>query len=177
MFVSVKRLFRLVTVLVCTMILLAYPICSLAADEVETVQVPADATSSIPDSSEISDNPHYSEGTATSYDYPFMGVYAAGSSVSGGCSITKLSSTSVKISGHSITSPSDPGLKVTLKLQAYYDDAWHTLATTTKTESGTRVDLSKTYNVTSGYYYRVSATHALADGTSSTSQTNSFYVG
>lgn len=174
---SIKHIFKLIGALVCTIILFAFPVCSLAAETIESAQVPSSASASTPNNSEISEDPNYSEGSSGHSSSSGIIVYAAGSSVSGGCSITKLSSSSVRISGYSVTSPTDPGLKVTLQLQAYYDGGWHTLKTSTKSVSGTRVDLSKTYDVTSGYYYRVLATHALADGTSSASQTNSVLVG
>jgi len=164
-------------ILVSSVILFSFPVCSFAADKIETVQIPDSVTDTVPDDSEISDNLDYSAGTSGTLNARTLIVYAAGSSVSGGCSITKLSSSSVQISGYSVTSPSDPLLTITLQLQAYYNGGWHTMAAPSKSVSGTRVDLSKTYNVSSGYYYRVSATHALADGTSSTSRTNSIYVG
>ena len=161
--------------LVSMFILFSFPVCSLAAEKTPTIQIPESVTDTIPDNSEISDNPNYAEGTSSSFGTNMM-IMAAGSSVSGGCSITKLSSSSVQISGYSITSPSDSGLKVTLQLQ-YYDEGWHTLVSTNKSVSGTRVDLTKTYTVTTGYYYRVYATHSLSNGTTSTSQTNGIYAG
>jgi hypothetical protein len=171
-----KHFSRLIRILVCAVVLFAFPVCSLAADEAETVAVPDSAIFSIPNAAEISDDLNYSEG-ATVNTFGFMSILANGGSVSGGCSITKVSSSSVRIYGYSITSPSDPGLKVSLQLQAYYNEGWHTLATKGKSITGTRVELTQTYNVTSGYYYRVIATHSLADGTAATSGSSSVWVG
>ena len=174
---SRNKFLSIIGILVCMFILFSFPICSLAAEDIPTVQIPDSVTDTIPDAFEISDNPNDSIGISSTLSTRTMSIYAAGSSVSGGCRITKLSSSSVQISGYSVTAPSDPGLKVTLQLQVYYDGRWHTSSSSYKSVSGTRVDLTRTYNVTSGYYYRVSATHALADGTSSTSRTNSIFVG
>ncbi len=174
---SKKHFLRLMVILVYTIILFSFPICASAAEEITTVQIPDSVTDTVPDVSEISDNPDYSEGTTGIQKALPAGIRAAGGSVSGGCSITRLSSSSVQISGYSVTSPADPALEITLQLQAYYNGGWHTLATTVKSVYGTRVDLTKTYNVTSGYYYRVYAIHSLADGTSSTSRTSSIWVG
>ena len=154
------------------LLLCTFPIASFAADVVEAVEVPPDVTDTVPQQSEISSNPDFSQGFTNIGG--IMTMYS--STVSGGCSITKKSSTSVVISGYSVCSQSDPAIGVVLTLQAYYDGAWHNMATKSKTQPGTRVDLSATYNVTSGYYYRVSAFHSLASGVSSTSRSNSILV-
>ena len=173
---SRKNFLRLAGVLAFSLILLSFPVCSLAAEESETVQVPDSATATVPDSSEISSNLDYSEGTTGINSIFTMSLASTSSSVSGGCSITKVSSSQVMIRGYSVTSPSNPALKVSLQLQAYYSGSWHTLVTTVKSVTGTRVELTKTYNVTSGYYYRVVAIHSLANGTSTTSRTGGILV-
>ena len=179
---SKKMFFRYTGILIGMFILFSFPVSSLAAENIPTVQIPESVTDTIPDASEICDDPNYSEGTSSSVNpmnsanSRLMTVMSS-NTVSGGCSILKLTSTSVQISGYSTATLSDPGLKVTLQLQAYYNGAWHTLASTQKRTSGTQVELTKTYNVTSGYYYRVLATHSLSDGTSSTSRASSIYIG
>jgi hypothetical protein len=157
----------LLTVLAIVCLLAVFPLQGLAAGT-ENAAAPqtSDNSSITPPSNEISSDPDYSEG-----------VVLTRSTVSGGCSITRLSSSSVNISGYTICSPSDPAVQIVLNLQAYYDGAWHTLASKSKSQSGTRVDLSQNYNVTSGYYYRVYAMHSIADGSTSYSYTNSIYVG
>ena len=161
---------RLLGILISSLIILSFPVSALAAEQIEAVHIPASATATIPDASEISENPNYSEGTT-------MSAFSANQSVKGGCKITKLSSSKVEISGYSVTSPAASGLEVSLQLQAYYNKEWHTLKTAGKSVTGTRVNLSKTYNVTSGYYYRVIATHSLANGASTTSKTRSIWIG
>lgn len=150
----------------------AFPIAPLASDKIQTVEIPHGVIDFVPPDSDISSDPSFSEGQTGS-----MRMMAKSTSVSGGCSITKNSSTKVTITGYSVCTSSDPALTVSLTLQAYYNGAWHNMGTKVKSVSGTRVDLSATYNVSSGYYYRVTARHSLASGTSSASQTSSIWVG
>jgi len=117
-----------------------------------------------PPSSQISSIPNYSAG------------FVILSTIGGSCSISKLSSSSVEISGTTTCSPASPAVTITLKLQAYYNGDWQTLASISKTESGTSVSLSRTYSVTPGYYYRVYATHSVADGSKTYSYSNSILI-
>ena len=148
-----------------TMVIL--PTQAFAADKV--IQIPVSESNDIKNdilpADEISGDPNYSEGFVMTR-----------SSVAGFCSISKLSSSSLSISGYTTCSPSDPAVKITLKLQAYYDGAWHTMDTISKQQNGTRVDLSQAYTVTSGYYYRAYAIHSIADGTTTYSYTNGLLI-
>jgi len=170
-----RKLKRIVVVTLCVALaLFDFPISSLASDKIQTVEIPQGVTDFVPPDSDISSDPNYSEGQTSSLR---LMALASSTSVSGGCSISKNSATKVTISGYSVCTSSDPALSVSLTLQAYYSGAWHNMGTKVKSVSGTRVDLSATYNVSSGYYYRVIARHSLASGTSSTSQTSSIWVG
>lgn len=172
---EMRKLKRIVVVtLTIVLALFAFPINSLASEKIQTVYIPQGVTDFIPPDSDISSDPNYSEGQNS---FLMMMALASSTSVSGGCSITKNSSTQVTIAGYSICTSSDPALKISLTLQAYYNGAWHNTGTKVKSISGTRVDLSATYNVSSGYYYRVTASHSLASGTSSASLTSSIWVG
>ena len=153
--------------------LFAFPIGSLASDKIQTVEIPQGVTDFVPPDSDISSNPNYSEGQTVSMSNMLL---RSSTSVSGGCSITENSSTQVTITGYSVCTPSDTALTVSLTLQSYYNGAWHNMGTKVKSVSGTRVDLSATYNVSSGYYYRVTASH-LTSSASSASQSSSILVG
>lgn len=143
----------------------SFTVCAFAVDK--TTEIADRIAGLTPPKSEISEDPYYSEGFSEQ----------SRSTVTGGCTITKLSSSSVRMSGYSSTPTSDPKLKITLRLQAYYNGTWNTLSTKSKTESGTYVSLSQSYDVTPGYYYRTYAVHSLEDGTYTTSQTSGVYVG
>lgn len=156
------------------LVLFALPIGSLASDKIQTVEIPQGVTDFVPPDSDISFDPDYSEGQTVSMSNMLL---RSSTSVSGGYSITENSSTQVTIAGYSVCTSSDPALTVSLTLQSYYNGAWHNMGTKVKSISGTRVDLSATYNVSSGYYYRVTARHSVSSGTSSASQTSSIYVG
>lgn len=166
---------RILSIVLISILLMMFPLSAFAADTTPEVDIPASAIDNVPPSSDISDNPNYSEGITSAMHWNCTESLAT-SLVNGGCSITKLSSTKIKMSGYSTCTPSNPGLSVALSLQAYYNGAWHTLKTKVNTVSGTRVDLSQDYIVTSGYYYRVRGYHSLADGTSTTSYTSSILV-
>ncbi len=123
-------------------------------EPVESVSVsPKSDSDRIPPSKDICASPDESENAALS-----------GTVVTGKSNIIKTSSSSVIVSGFTQCTPSDPAARVVLRLQSYYDGAWHTLATKSKQQSGTRVELSQAYNVTSGFYYRTSGTHSAANG-------------
>lgn len=145
-----------------------FPSHALATDNATLPAVTDEDVSldNIPPPDEISANPNYSEGIAFSR-----------TTVGGGCSITKISYSSVNISGYTTCTPASPSVEIMLKLQAYYSGAWHTLATKAKAVSGTYVSLSQSYYVTPGYYYRTYAIHSTADGTTAYSQTNGIWVG
>lgn len=169
-FVAVTLLFASTTI--------AFPLCTLASEVIPSVSIPESATNNItPPASEISEDPQYAEGFSSNLLTPGGPMLASSTTVSGGCSITKVSSTSVTISGYSTCSASNPALSVSLSLQAYYSGSWHTLATKVRTVSGTYVSTSQGYTVTSGYYYRTYAMHWLSDGTLTTSRTGSIWVG
>ena len=164
-----RKIVSIVFVTVLALTLFIFPATSFAADKAPEATVSISSTDLVPPSSDISDDLNYSEDFSTQL--------LTRTTVSGGCSITRNSSTSVTIAGYSISSSYDPALRVSLSLQAYYNGSWHTLATKVKTVSGTRVNLSQTYTVTSGYYYRVKGYHALADGTSCRTCTSGIWVG
>jgi hypothetical protein len=159
--------FRLIVVLTVLALLLVLPTLAFAAEKESAIQPlsSSDTCNNIPPADEISSDTDYSEGFVMTR-----------STVGGYCSIAKRSSSSVEISGTTTCSPSAPGVKISLKLQAYYAGAWHTLATKIKVESGTSVSLSQTYNVTTGYYYRVYATHSISDGSTTYSNSNGILV-
>lgn len=148
-----------VLIFIIAILMTVFPIQSFAADDTKTV------LNNTPSSDEISTDPNYSEGFVTTR-----------STVSGGCSITKVSSSSLFIAGYTICSPSSPAVCVTLKLQAYYSGAWHTLASISKQQSGTRVDLSQGYSVTTGFYYRTYASHTTPGGNAAFSCTNAILI-
>jgi hypothetical protein len=154
--------------------LLLFPLNAYAADNTQEIAIPVSTSDNIPPQSDISDDLGYSEGFASAMQCT-ESLLTRGL-VNGGCSITKLSSTKLRVTGFSTCSSSNPALSVALSLQAYYNGAWHTLKTKVSTISGTRVDLSQNYIVTSGYYYRVRGYHSLADGTSTTSSTSGILV-
>lgn len=162
-----KNHFIIVLIILTIMTMVILPAQAFAADKI--IQIPVSESTNIknntPPVDGVSDDLYYSEGFVITR-----------SSVAGFCSISKLSSTSLSISGYTTCSPSDPAIKITLKLQAYYDGAWHTMDTISKQQSGTRVDLSQTYTVTSGYYYRTYAIHSIADGTTTSSYTNGLLI-
>ena len=171
-----KTLIMFIAALVLT---LSFPLSALAADETPEVVIPDNVTNIVPPPSDISDDPNYGESPSVAGRISMFSLRLASSnnSVDGGCSISKLSSSSVNVSGYSACSSSDPAIKVTLMLQAYYDDSWHTLATKSYSTAGTSVSLSQNYNVTSGYYYRVKSYHSIADGTGKTKYSTSILVG
>lgn len=158
-------------------VLVFCPFQAFAADDAAIVNAtldPALASANVPPSGQISGDPNYSEGF--SQDSSGFSIMAA-TSVSGGCSITKLSSSSVRCFGYSECPEYDPAIGIVIRLQAYYDGAWHTLQTKTRTIGGTYVSTSQDYSVTPGYYYRTYAIHSIANGTTDTSCTSSIYVG
>ena len=166
-----RLLLSLVAMFILAAIIVINPIQSLAATDSEIAKVITVAPftpltkNNTPPKGEISSDPNYSEGFVLTK-----------SILSGGCGISKLSSNSCGISGYTTCSPADPAVRVTLMLQVYYDYSWHNLEATSKAVTGTRVDLSKNYIVTSGYYYRVSATHQISDGSVETSQTSGLLI-
>lgn len=155
----------------------AFPLSSLAADKIPETTIPSSVSDITPPASDISSNPDYASGVSSNTLFGRRAMLDSSGDLTGSCSIRKNSSTSVTISGYSNYTVSDPALRITLYLQAYYNGAWHTLATDTKSVTGTSVNLSQGYTVSSGYYYRTYAYHSTADGTSKTSHTPSIYVG
>jgi hypothetical protein len=172
-----KKIRSITLVLIFGLTLFTFPLSSLAADKIPENTIPDSVSDITPPAQDISSNPDFASGVTSNTILYNRSLLASGGEISGGCSITMKSTTSVTIEGHSEYTVSDPALRITLHLQAYYNGAWHTLATTTKAISGTSVSLSQGYTVTSGYYYRTYARHSTADGASKTSYTSSIYVG
>ncbi|MHB1314209.1 MAG: hypothetical protein ACYCX2_01840 [Christensenellales bacterium] len=164
-------LFKMALVILVTLFCLS-PLQSFAAtaDRIDealvVVTVNPKTKDNTPPKEDISEDPNYGEGFSMEK-----------TTVSGGCGITKNSSSSCTTSGYTSCFPSDPAVRVTLILQAYYDDAWHSLDSVFKSVSGTFVSESQGYSVTPGYYYRTRAIHSVADGTSAYSYSGSVYVG
>lgn len=121
----------------------------------------------IPPSSQISSDQSLSQGFAA-MDLDCL---------TGGCRISAISSSCCNTYGYTICSPADPAVRVTIRLQAYYNGGWITLATISTAQYGTYVELSQAYNVTPGYYYRIKATHSVATGEAIASYTNGLYIG
>lgn len=172
-----KRMLSVLLVAVLMLIFFMFPMTAAAADKVEDATLPSSPSNNIQPPSDISENPNYAEGFTSGTQLDSAIALLSTCTVNGGCSITKNSSTSVTISGYSTCSPSDTSITASLSIQAYYNGAWHTLATKVKSASGSYVSLTQAYNVTSGYYYRVRGRHYLSDGTSKTSSTSSIWVG
>lgn len=174
-----------VLLLVFALVLVFCPFQAFAADDAALVTATVDSafTSAIvPPSYQISDDPNYSEGFSQDLPQSFSQgssefTILDATSVSGGCSITKLSSSSVRCFGYSQCPVYDSNLGIQIKLQAYYDGSWHTLQSKYKAVGGTYVSTSQDYSVTPGYYYRTYAIHTIANGTTDTSVTSSIYVG
>jgi hypothetical protein len=174
---AMKRIGTIIIVLIFCLTLFSFPLSSLAVDKIPAGTIPDSVSDITPPAQDISSNPDFASGTSNNTFFYNRVLLASNGEITGGCSIRKNSSTSVTIAGHSEYTVSDPAVRITLYLQAYYDGAWHTLATTTKSVSGRSVSLSQGYTVTSGYYYRTYAYHSTADGASKTSHTSSIYVG
>lgn len=81
------------------------------------------------------------------------------STLTGSAKITKMSSTSAKCYGVSEISPSNTQLEVKIVLQQYKDGTWNNYKSASKVVVGTKCELTKTFDVASGYYYRVKTTH------------------
>ena len=167
---------RILSTILFAIVAMLFPLTAFATDKIPEVTIPESTSGTIPPVAEISDNPDYSEDFASSIQSDNVQLLTRSSSLSGSSSISKLSSTSVRISGSSVCAPSNPAVSVTLVLQAYYSGSWHSLKSIGKSTSGTSVSLSKTYTVTSEYYYRVRGYHSLADGTSCTTCTSAIWV-
>lgn len=161
---KLQRILAILTVLV----LMATPLQALATDEL-IIQEPEMTSSknsdNIPPKDEISSDSNYSEGCTMTR-----------STLYGKCFIKKLSSTSLKASGYTTYNTAGSDVTITIKLQAYYKGAWHTLKTKFNHKVGTRVDISQQYNVTSGFYYRVIATHSAANGNAYYSNTKGILI-
>jgi hypothetical protein len=162
---KISHIFQKALVCLFGLILVAYPAQAFAVGSVNSVSVSPKSSYNTPPKSEISVSSIYSQGIAD-----------AKGSVNGTCSISKLSSSSLSIAGITTSSASDPAVKITLQLQAYYDGAWHAMKGVSKSKSGTTVSLSQAYNVTSGYYYRTYAIHSISDGTSAYSFSGSILI-
>jgi hypothetical protein len=137
-----------------------------AGNDAVSVSVPQDADQGLV--------PPDAAGTGTDHS---EGYSMTDSTVWGACSISRTSSSSVICKGWTSCSAWDPAVKVTLKLQAYYDGGWHTLHQVSNTTSGTYVEKAQGYSVTPGYYYRTYAAHSIYDGTTTYSWTAGIYVG
>lgn len=152
---------RIMFILLIVLLLCAIPTQGLASQ-----QLPLSSSSRIidvPPKDEISENASYSEAFVLTR-----------SGLSGGCSISG-SSNSVIISGHTSCAPANPAVKITLRLQMYYNGSWVTLASPSKQLSGTYVYLSKKFGAASGYYYRVYAIHSIS-GTTATSVSRAIFI-
>jgi len=79
--------------------------------------------------------------------------------LTGSAKITKMSSTSAKCYGVSEISPANTSLEVKIVLQQYKNGTWNSYKSASKLVSGTKCELTKTFSVESGYYYRVKTTH------------------
>ena len=79
--------------------------------------------------------------------------------LTGSARITKMSSTSAKCYGISEISPTNTQLEVQIVLQQYKNGAWNNYKSASKATVGTKCELTKTFTVASGYYYRVKTTH------------------
>ncbi len=164
-------------VLIFAMATLAFPLCTLASDATQNVSVPESVTDIVPPASEISEDTDFTQGFSPNRpSFGRMTMMASSNTISGGCSFTKVSSTTVTTSGYSVCTAWDPGISVGTSLQAYYSGAWHNMHTKVNTTGGTYVSNSQGYTVTSGYYYRTVGTHWLSDGTTTTSRTNGMLV-
>lgn len=132
-----KRLTLLLAVLLSAMILV--PAQVLAMDEVD-----------IPPADEI-------EQAGETYSEAFT---LERSILNGSASIQKTSSTTVKCIGKSTVSPSNSNLRVLIQLQQYKGGKWVAYRSASKFVNGTSVELTKTFTVEKGYYYRVHTTHS-----------------
>ncbi len=139
---------------------------------------PTAGSKNIPPASDISTDPYIA--TASSDGGKTGQMLAAVSDdafIHGNSSISRLSSSSCRIWGDTGCWPSDPAVRVILKLQCYYDGSWHTMATISNSANGTYVQHSQVYNVTPGYYYRTFGTHTSMNAGSCSTCTNGMYIG
>lgn len=174
---KLKKLIRLVAfVLLFALTTLAFPLCTLASDNIPMVVVSESVNDNIPPASEISQFANYATGFSSAQSSAIGIMAESSNTVSGGCSFSKLSSTSVATRGYSICTEWVDAISVATTLQAYYSGAWHNMHTAIRSVSGTYVSNTQQYTVTPGYYYRTCATHWATDGSSTSSKTAAIWV-
>lgn len=176
-----KLLRVLVTVLILASVLAVSINISFAEGDSGMVRVlpaPTAGSNNIPPAADISADPDISFGSSQPGQARLaMTATADDAEIRGNCSITRLSSSSAGIWGDTTCYPDDPAVRVTLRIQAYYNGAWTTLASVSNSTNGDYVSISRVYNVTPGYYYRCYGVHtSIYDGTVTTC-TSGLYIG
>ncbi len=108
-----------------------------------------------------------SASAADSVPVPYM-LYIANSSCDLYISSSGTATVDATIVGYQGTTTK---VDITANLQQYKNGSWVTLKTFTSTSATYRADLSETYNVSTGYSYRIQATVKAYSGSASETQT------